>query len=317
MQARLTTKPQQEVIAAIQGLDLESVKLRVMDPELGEGWSQEYADGIEVAYKNYLVMLTKYPDDIEDILISKDVDEFWHTHILQTRKYTEDCQRIFGNYIHHEPHIGDVTAADVEKRTIQAEKTRQLYEQEFGGAHKREMVWAGQAISDGIAAYSAASFRAERAAYCAASIKPQNAAYCAASIGAQNAAYCAASAKSEEAAYCAASIKPQNAAYCAASIGAQNAAYCAASAKSEEAAYCAASIKPQNAAYCAASIGAQNAAYCAASAKSEEAAYCAASIKPRNAAYCAASIKSRDAAYCAANTGTGRRRAGSSEPMVA
>ena len=38
MQGRLTNKPVEEVIAAIQALDLESVKLRVMDPELGEGW---------------------------------------------------------------------------------------------------------------------------------------------------------------------------------------------------------------------------------------------------------------------------------------
>ena len=43
MQARLTTKPAQQVISAIQGLDLEPVKLRVMDPELGEGWTREYA----------------------------------------------------------------------------------------------------------------------------------------------------------------------------------------------------------------------------------------------------------------------------------
>ena len=36
MQARLTNRPEQEVIAAIQALDLESVKSRVMDPDLGE-----------------------------------------------------------------------------------------------------------------------------------------------------------------------------------------------------------------------------------------------------------------------------------------
>src|ERR1043165_2805961 len=90
MQARLTTRPQHEVIAAIQALDLESVKLRVMDAELGEGWTREYAESIEVAYRTYLTMLVKYPDDAEDILLSKDVDEFWHTHILQTRKYRSE-----------------------------------------------------------------------------------------------------------------------------------------------------------------------------------------------------------------------------------
>ena len=106
MQARLTTKPEQDVIAAIQALDLESVKSRAMDAELGEGWTREYADSIEIAYKNYLTMLVKYQDHAEDILLSEDVDEFWHTHILQTMKYADDCQRVFGNFLHHEPHVG-------------------------------------------------------------------------------------------------------------------------------------------------------------------------------------------------------------------
>src|SRR5690242_310056 len=123
MQARLTTKPEHEVIAAIQLLDLEPVKLRVMDPELGEGWTRDYADGIAAAYRNYLTMLVKYPDDAEDILLSEDVDEFWHTHILQTRKYMQDCQDVFGNFLHHEPHVGEVTTADLAKRDLQAEKT--------------------------------------------------------------------------------------------------------------------------------------------------------------------------------------------------
>src|SRR5688572_169122 len=143
MQARLTTKPLQDVIAAIQALDLESVKLRVMDAELGEGWTREYADSIEIAYKNYLTMLAKYQDQAEDILLSKDVDEFWHTHILQTIKYTEDCQKVFGTFLHHSPHVGERTSADLEKRVALAEKTRQLYQQEFSSVQNAEAAWAG------------------------------------------------------------------------------------------------------------------------------------------------------------------------------
>ena len=120
MQARVTAKPVTDVIAAIQALDLESVKVRAMDPELGEGWTREYADSIEAAYKNYLTMLVKFQDDAEDILLSEDVDEFWHTHILQTSKYARDCQTLFGQFLHHEPHVGEVTAADHAKRATQA-----------------------------------------------------------------------------------------------------------------------------------------------------------------------------------------------------
>ncbi len=146
MQAQLTTKPLQQVIAAIQALDLESVKTRVTDPELGEGWTPAYADSIETAYKNYLTMLVKYQDDAEDILLSKDVDEFWHTHILQTIKYTEDCEMVFGRYLHHAPHIGEVTSADMKKRTTLAEKTRRLYEREFGNEQDYNTAWAGISV---------------------------------------------------------------------------------------------------------------------------------------------------------------------------
>ena len=225
MQARLTTKPAQQVISAIQALDLEPVKLRAMDAELGEGWTREYADSIELAYKNYLTMLVKYQDDAEDILLSKDVDEFWHTHILQTRKYAEDCEKVFGNFLHHEPHVGERTPAVLEKRNELAETTRQLYEREFGSARHADAAWAGSTIRSENAAYSNATIRTELAAYSNASIKAQNAAYSNATIRADNAAYSNASIRVENTAYSNASIKAQNAAYSNAAIGADNAAY--------------------------------------------------------------------------------------------
>jgi len=132
LQARLTTRPTEQVIAAIQALDVESVKVRMMDPVRGEGWTREHADAIEISYKNFLTMLVKHPEDAEDIALSEDSDEFWHTHILQTIKYADDCQEIFGNFLHHSPHLEPITPAYLEKKSASVEKTRRLYEQEFG-----------------------------------------------------------------------------------------------------------------------------------------------------------------------------------------
>jgi hypothetical protein len=230
MQARVTERPEREAIGAIQALDLESVKLRVMDPELGEGWTREYADSIEAAYRTYLTMLVKYQDDAEDILLSEDVDEFWHTHILQTRKYAEDCQNMFGNFLHHEPHVGERTAEVHEKRAALAEKTKRLYEQEFGDEHNAGAAWNGSISWNTQPAYSGAS------------IKPQTAAYSGASVHATKAAYSGASINFEKAAYSGAAIKAQNAAYSGASIRAQHAAYSGASIRADEAAYSGASI---------------------------------------------------------------------------
>ena len=172
---RLTDKPLEQIAVAIQALDLTSVKRRLMDPELGEGWTPEYADSVEDAYKTYLTMVAKYQDDAEDLLLAKDVDEFWHTHILQTMKYAADCQAVFGTFLHHDPHVGEITQAVHDKRTRNAEKTRALYEREFGAAGGAEAAWAGRPHA-AAAAMSNVALRADNAAMSNIAIHPQAAA---------------------------------------------------------------------------------------------------------------------------------------------
>src|SRR6266581_6958589 len=192
MKTNLTNRPVEQVIAAIHALDLESVKVRAMDPELGEGWTREHAEGIERGYRTYLTMLAKYPDHAEDILLSKDVDEFWHTHILQTIKYTEDCEAVFGKYLHHAPHIGEVTSAVKEKRMVLAEKTRRLYQREFGNEQDYNAAWAGIPVRPENTAMLGNAVRMENAAMSAAAIRVENTAMSAAAIRAGNAAMSAA-----------------------------------------------------------------------------------------------------------------------------
>ena len=222
MKTKLTNRPIEQVIAAINALDLESVKVRLMDPELGEGWTREYADGIEQGYRNYLTMLTKYQDHAEDILLSKDVDEFWHTHILQTIKYTEDCEAVFGKYLHHAPHIGEVTSAVKEKRMILAEKTRRLYQREFGDEQDYDAAWAGIFVKAEHAAMSGAAIRVERAAMSGAAIRMENAAMSGAAIRAENAAMSGAAIRMENAAMSGAAIRADNAAMSGAAIHVNN-----------------------------------------------------------------------------------------------
>src|SRR5205809_1056870 len=181
MKTKLTNRPVEQVMAAIRALDLEPIKLRVMDPELGEGWTREYAESIERAYRNYLIILAKHPEDIEEIVVSKDVDKFWHTHILHTMKYTEDCEGVFGCYLHHSPHGRERTPAEAKARAASIEKTRNLYQREFGGAHQV-----------GNAAYCGAAPRAGNAAYCGAIREAGTAAYCGAALRAEKSAYCGA-----------------------------------------------------------------------------------------------------------------------------
>src|SRR5712671_3917629 len=73
LQARLTTRPTEQVIAAIQALDVESVKVRMMDPVRGEGWTREHADAIEISYKNFLGIFLVFYQHGEEVLV-RDLD---------------------------------------------------------------------------------------------------------------------------------------------------------------------------------------------------------------------------------------------------
>lgn len=255
MTARVTTRPEQDVIAAIQALDLESVKARVMDPEVGKGWTGEYAEHIEAAYKTYLTMLVKYQDDAENIMLSKDVDEFWHTHILQTAKYADDCQNVFGTFIHHSPHIGERNPEVLAKRAKLAEKTRQLYEQEFGSEEQAAAAWVGASIhsSRGTmreqnAALSSYEIRAGKAALSSYEIAADKAALSSYEIRAEKAALSSYEIRAEKAALSSYEIRAEKAALSSYEIRAETAALSSYEIRADKAALSSYEIRPENAA---------------------------------------------------------------------
>src|SRR5258707_9692475 len=214
------SKPVEQIVAAIEALDLDPIKLKLMDHEEGQGWSREYTEKMAIAYKRFLTLLVTHPET--PIAPSKDIDKFWHGHILDTMKYAEDCESIFGYFLHHFPYFGMRGEDDATALADAGQAMEQLYQREFG-----EQMPQGQT--------KAAYCTAAKPAYCTASIK---AAYCTAS----KPAYCTAAVK---AAYCTAS-KP---AYCTALT---RAAYCTASRPINDAAYCTAATR---AAYCTAAVG--------------------------------------------------------------
>ena len=209
MQARITDRTVERAVAAVEALDLEPIRLRVMDAERGEGWTSERAESVERAYRTYLAMLVKHPEAMESLVVSKDVDEFWHTHILHTMKYTADCQRVFGTYLHHNPQIEARSSADIER-------TRRLYDS------------AAPLLSEGRNAYCSAAVKTEQAAYCSAAVRTEQPAYCSAAVRAEQPAYCSAAVRAEQPAYCSAAVKIEQAAYCSAAIGGRKMAYCSA-----------------------------------------------------------------------------------------
>jgi hypothetical protein len=123
-------KPVEQIVAAIEALDLDPIKLKLMDPEEGQGWSREYVERMALAYKRFLALLVRFPD--QTLAPSKDVDKFWHGHILDTAKYAEDCERVFGYFLHHFPYFGMRGEQDAADLRAASQRTHEIYLREFG-----------------------------------------------------------------------------------------------------------------------------------------------------------------------------------------
>ncbi len=116
----------------IKNLDLDYLEQRLTHKL---AWSSTEAKEAVRRYKNFLLLLLKYPDEV--LAPAPDIDEAWHNHILFTREYMRDCQAIFGEYLHHSPS----NASPEEKRAMEEAqyRTSDLYIQEFKEAFFLEL----------------------------------------------------------------------------------------------------------------------------------------------------------------------------------
>ena len=87
----------------IEKVDLGPIKFKLTHAD-GENWSREKAEQVEKQYRAFLALRVICPN--EPLVPTKDVDKFWHYHILDTRKYMDDCEAMFGSYLHHFPYFG-------------------------------------------------------------------------------------------------------------------------------------------------------------------------------------------------------------------
>jgi hypothetical protein len=116
--------------SVIAALDLDPIKVKLMHKESGEGWSLEQATAVEFEYRRFLYLMKQFPE--EGAAPRVDVDIFWHYHILDTIKYAQDCQAVFGYFLHHFPYIGLRGAEDLDAHQRVGERMRELYEETFG-----------------------------------------------------------------------------------------------------------------------------------------------------------------------------------------
>lgn len=117
---------------SIEALNFDMVKLKLQDPEEGKGWDIETCEEAEHEYRYFLALKVAYPE--EEIVPNQLVDAFWHQHILDTWAYHQDCQAVFGGYLHHYPYFGMNGPEDAQNLADAFERTKLLYARHFGEA---------------------------------------------------------------------------------------------------------------------------------------------------------------------------------------
>lgn len=130
-----------KVMQKIDALDLTIIRNRLClsEDEGGRDWTPDRAKEAEKWYKRFLKLHVVEPD--QTILPTKDGDQMWHEHILDTRKYEQDCQYIFGYFLHHGPSLGGLVEATKEEGHKNVLITVELHRKYFREAPVNAMHW--------------------------------------------------------------------------------------------------------------------------------------------------------------------------------
>lgn len=116
-------------ITKLMQLDLEPIAYRLINSN-EERWSLEETNQLISRYLMFLLLIYLYPNG--KIIPSKEIDRVWHYHITDTMKYAEDCEMLFGHFIHHFPYFGKRGKVDRDNLQIAFEQTQVLFQEHFG-----------------------------------------------------------------------------------------------------------------------------------------------------------------------------------------
>lgn len=109
----------------IEALDFERLLNRLQSPApRGKEWTAQQAIEADKWYRRFLILSLKYPD--MSLVPSAEVDELWHLHILDMKRYETETVQIFGHVFYHKPNFNE---GDLRP---QIEKTHELLLAEFG-----------------------------------------------------------------------------------------------------------------------------------------------------------------------------------------
>lgn len=118
-----------QVHPLVKLLDFDKLKWKLTKSSEAS-WSFDLCEFAEAEYCKFLTLKKLFPKVA--LVPSKLVDKFWHEHILDTKAYAEDCNKVFGRFIHHFPYFGIYGEDDQYSLQTSFDETIKLYEGQFG-----------------------------------------------------------------------------------------------------------------------------------------------------------------------------------------
>ena len=92
-------------------------------------WTEARTRAALEGYEKFLRLAAENPG--QPVAPTRDIDEFWHLHMLHPQAYYNDCQRLFGQILDHDGGFGK----EPEEQPILANhfrQTAQLWEKTYG-----------------------------------------------------------------------------------------------------------------------------------------------------------------------------------------
>lgn len=116
-------------LSKLKSLDLGPIAYKLLYPDEGQGWTKEKTIRAITHYKIFLLLVFLNPQ--RQIIPTKEIDHVWHNHILDTAKYWQDCQFLFGYFLHHYPYGGLRNNLEQEQLKTDFAQIQQLLKQDF------------------------------------------------------------------------------------------------------------------------------------------------------------------------------------------
>lgn len=110
----------------VKTLDLGPIAYQL----IAKGWNREKTIKAIGLYLMFLGLIYLYPN--RKIVPTLEIDAVWHQHIMDTSKYADDCDRLFGRFVHHFPYFGQRGESDRENLHLAFAETKTLFQKHFG-----------------------------------------------------------------------------------------------------------------------------------------------------------------------------------------